>query len=202
MSYILIFQLAGILITALFFLLLKTILAPKYSFSDFIKGVNQGYSLSKFQAVLWAVVIISFQVSTIVLCVYEGKIFHYKLLFPQDILWLLGLSLTSYITVKGIMESKPLNTVSTRNTPHRSDLITNGNELDFSKFQMLIWTVIAVLAYEVACYDYLGLFYKTGNTFESLLSEECKYLPTIDTSFVVLMGLSHGAYLGKKLIKA
>jgi hypothetical protein len=67
----------------------------------------------------------------------------------------------------------------------------NGT-LDLSKCQMLAWTFIAIVIYLVGVDTLLpkiaaGAVTQLG-------------LPDIDASLMVLMGLGHGAYLGKKLV--
>ena len=174
----------------LFFLIVILCNAAKIfnGFSDFIIGDEGGYSLSRLQAVSWAVIIISYQVSIIILLALKNDIANLELKFSDEAMWLLGLSLSSYITVKGITVSKISKdpALYKRKTPKLRDLITGDNGLDFSKFQMLIWTIMGLFVFETNVFEYLGNISAAP--------------PTIDPSFIVLMGLSTGAYVGKKLV--
>jgi hypothetical protein len=58
---------------------------------------------------------------------------------------------------------------------------------DIGKFQLIGWTFTAVLTYLVRLTDLIS-----RNAFPEL--------PDIDSALMVLMGLGHGAYLGKKLV--
>ena len=95
--------------------------------------------------------------------------------------------------------------------PKLSDYITSDEGLDFSRFQMLLWTVFALITfigsygyyiYEIFHPQLLGQAWK-GNYnifFPQLAVEDKQILPSIDMSFIVLMGLSQGAYIGRKLV--
>lgn len=63
----------------------------------------------------------------------------------------------------------------------------NGGYLDLGKVQMLLFTLVVVVAYTVAI----------GNGFESIVSTG--KFPELDASVVALLGVSHAGYLGAKL---
>lgn len=203
----LILKLSGPLITLLFFVLLRALLAPKKKFDDFFVGEEGTYSLSRLQMVLWAYFIISFQVSTIVILLYRNNLNSFNLVFSDEVLWLLGLSLGSYVSVKGITVDRiaKRKTLAAK-TKSWSDLITGNNGLDFSRFQMLIWTAIGLMIYAVKCNHYFSGILAVTSTeelakyFTAPKDESASLLPSIDMSFIVLMGLSQGAYIGKKLV--
>jgi hypothetical protein len=97
-----------------------------------------------------------------------------------------------------------------------------SNGLDFSRCQMLIWTFIGLGIFSVNLYYFLeclkvadnptivALFenhyeeYSEANKAESILfnGEKLPFLPYLPWTFVVLMGLSQGSYVGKKLVPA
>jgi hypothetical protein len=200
--------LIGFAIVLFLFWLIRFILAPKRSFSDFFVGDTGGYSLSRLQAVLWAVVIIAEQVSAFIAAISKHQAENFSLVFSQEVMWLLGLSLASYVVVKGITVSqvnsgqlapKPIN--KRRNW---SDLVMSDEGLDFSRFQMLIWTIFSVLVFISSYYHYIDRILQdtTGNisSFFPRFDDVKKNLPTIDMSLIVLMGLSQGAYIGRKLV--
>ena len=195
----------------------------RYGIRDIFIGDEGGYSLSRLQAVLWAIVIISYQLSVIVALLmnknFKNPLQFYQITFSEETLWLLGLSLGSYISVKGItidqINKNPSRLKSKR--PKFSDIIVGDNGLDFSRIQMLIWTIIAVFIFisNVELYlskivdtkkqeDLIGLFYNHIDQFTqdqpSTAKPDNPPLPYLPWSFIVLMGLSQGAYVGKKLI--
>jgi hypothetical protein len=70
---------------------------------------------------------------------------------------------------------------------------------------MLVWTLIAILDFFAVSHNYLyhlreasklsvSMFFNTDAT------DPAYFLPTVDGTFLVLMGISQGAYIGKKLI--
>jgi len=63
----------------------------------------------------------------------------------------------------------------------------NKGNLDLSKVQMLIWTVVALTAYVVQMIHGLRQFDYMNPA-----------LPNVSETLVVLMGVSQGAYLGRK----
>jgi hypothetical protein len=190
---------------------------------NFLIGDNGTYSLSRLQAVLWAVVIIAYQLQ-VVLCLCfnsHGNYFHlYEPVFSESVIWLLGLSLASSIAVKGITVSNATQNPRTisKNTvvPRLGDILVGDNGLDFSKCQMLIWTLLAIIVFESKCFFFnqelltqsnegveklFNHFYDeyNKNTKDSLDSSS-PYVPYLTWSFVVLMGMSQGVYVGKKLV--
>jgi len=209
------FQLIGILIILFLFWLIKYILARNKSFDDFLIGDNGTYSLSRLQMVGWVVLIISMQLSAFLILLYKGTFMgecncyvnYYKFILPEEMLYLLGIGFTGYITVKGItIDRIAKNQIVPKNKTKRlSDLISGDNGLDFSRFQMLIWTVLAMIIYAIKSNLYFCHLFNTSdmnllaNLFE-LNDDNTNGLPNIDMSFIVLMGLSNGAYIGKKLV--
>lgn len=188
---------------------------------DFFIGDEGTYSLSRLQAVLWAVVIISSQVATMIALLlndHGNYISYYEAAFAESSVWLLGLSLSSYIFVKGItakkMTDSPQLWKKKIRCPKWSDILTGSNGLDFSRCQMLVWTIIALLAFFTKCYyftnylmvkDYTVVKQLFGHFFEDYASPAADplhlpYVPYLPWTFVVLMGLSHGVYVGKKLV--
>ena len=148
----------GLVIVISFFWLITVLLMRdgkeehrKKGFSDFIIGDSNRYSPVRVQAVAWAILIISSHVAIILALLFsksKGALHSYQPVFPDTILWLLSLSLTSYISMKGIDVNRANhNHLAKQESPKWSDLITSINGLDFGRFQMLIWTIIGLLLY-------------------------------------------------------
>jgi hypothetical protein len=187
---------------------------------DFIIGDEGTYSLSRLQAVMWGITVMASQVQTIEVLFFNHSLsfYDYQPIFSDSSIWLLALSMSSYIAVKGLtltkIESRP-KYYKKRNEAHWKDILTGSNGLDFSKCQMLIWTIIALGVYISKCYAFENQLLQTKqNKMQELLThhydeyEEKRidpdpglpFVPYIPWSFVVLMGLSQGAYVGKKLV--
>lgn len=219
-----------LLVFFIFWILVRVVFKVKYTYgvSDIFIGDEGGFSLSRVQAVVWAFIIIAYQLSVaIALGVNQmpKAIYYYELTFSEETLFLLGLSLGSYISVKGITVDKinkhPELIKSRR--PKFSDIIVGDNGLDFSRIQMLIWTIIALFVFVTKVILFLESIIKAPNVqfltglfnnhidqlqFNVDVKKEIantqdnikNYLPYLPWSFLVLMGLSQGAYIGKKLI--
>ena len=198
-------KISGFFILFLLFIIIRKLLAPKKSLTDFFIGDSGTYSLSRLQIVAWVYIIISQQISLLISIMQTNySATHlYDLVLPEEILFLIGLSSAGYLAVKKITVDEIQKTrnakISIRNW---SDLISTNNSLDFSKFQFLIWTLFAVFLYVLHFNEYINLVIeaKNGKDIAALLNVDYSGIPTISWSFVVLMGLSQGAYVGKKLI--
>jgi hypothetical protein len=204
-----------------------------HSVSDFIIGDDGGYSLSRLQMVIWAITIISYQLSVLLTLLLlkdpsgdRSYLFYYELDFSESALWLLGLSLMSYVSVKGItMEQtkrKPLVFKKKEfKRPEPIDIISGPNGLDFSKCQMALWTLMAIFIFNSRVYEFNKAIYRQGrshnsgeivktfsrhyeeyseNEREKLYDPTKPFVPYLPWAFIVLMGLSQGAYVGKKLV--
>jgi len=216
---------ASLTLTALFIIFIVSIfgtLKEKFGIYDFFIGDEGTYSLSRLQAVVWALVIISYQVSvmfSLLLNSHAHGLFYYEASFSESSIWLLGLSLGSCIAVKGIMTNKIISSPGIKNrksgNPQWRDILMGENGLDFSKCQMLIWTIIALFAYLSKCYDFtyqlhlaqpdgitklFNHFYEDYSADKNKADYSFPFVPYLPWTFVVLMGLSQGTYVGKKLV--
>lgn len=198
----------GLALVLFLFWLIRILLAPRRSFSDFFVGDTGGYSISRVQAVFWAIIIISYQVSAFTAAIALNQMDKFTLVFSPDIMWLLGLSLGSYVVVKGITANQ-INTGKI--DPNRfgakrsiSELVMSDEGLDFSRFQMLIWTLFSMIVFISSYYHYIDSMLHDSDisNYFKPFSDPNHILPTIDMSLIVLMGLSQGAYIGRKLIPA
>jgi hypothetical protein len=164
-----------------------------------VMGADGRLSTSKFQFFVWTAVVV----------------FVYALLYfsrakldaisniPQNVLIALGFSITTAVGAKGITVSylnsgsiaKPASSQPGGATD-LSALVTHDDSPtpDLTKIQMLIWTIIALVVY-------LHTVYYSLSSFKTCVGNACTF-PDIDTSLMVLMGLSQGAYLGNKLVAA
>jgi hypothetical protein len=189
---------------------------------NFLVGDDGTYSLVRLQAVLWAIVIISVQLSelfALTLHQKENLFRHYQPVFSDSAMWLLGLSLTSYIAVKQITLDKAAKAPRSWNyhagQSRWNEILMGENGLDFSKCQMLLWTILAIIVFlsksylfnqELLFSDIAGINKVYNNFFEeysqksAIPQDKQVFVPFLPWSFVVLMGLSQGAYIAKKLV--
>jgi hypothetical protein len=190
---------------------------PEKSFSEFIIGDEGSYSLSRLQAILWSIIIISFEIN-VILSLFVNNITnslrYYDLMFSESSIWLLGLSLTSYITTKRITNDKITKNpeLYKKRSPKWGDLLMGDNGLDYSRCQLLIWTIIGIFLYLYKSYDFtrelqiasgpIEINHLLNNMYDeyAVNNGTPPYQPYLPWSFVVLMGLGQGVYIGKKLI--
>ncbi|PSR55884.1 hypothetical protein AHMF7605_21460 [Adhaeribacter arboris] len=186
-------------------------LVRKRGFLDFFVGDDGRYSMVRLQVVAWAYIIISYQVAVLIALKinYKAGLMDFKPVFTEEVLWLLGLSLASYVSIKGITAAKSEGNSIQRATPKLADFITADNGLDFSKFQMFIWTLIAIITFLaqgtpfiVAARNYNDrtLINRLFEVPDNNKDKPPVPLPSLPWSFVVLMGLSQGAFVGKRLV--
>jgi len=155
------------------------------------EGADGRPSTSKFQFWLWTIVVI-FAYSTI----YAMKVStgHFEAItdIPNNVLIAMGMSIASATAAKSITASyvssgRLTKTAVPSGTVGIGALFQDDTAFpDLSKVQIIAWTLIAIATYLVAVVS-------------KVHSSDFSKFPDIDTSLMVLMGLGHGAYLGKKL---
>jgi|SRR5579871_866277 len=157
-----------------------------------IQGADGRPSTSKFQFWLWTAVIIP---TFCGLYAMQMKALGYSSVeneWPRNLLIVMGMSVLTTAVAKGITVGYiSSNRLAKTSVPDNGGgrisqiFLDDGGFPDLSKVQMLAWTLIAVVVYLIAIFAK----YHSGDW----------KLPDIDNSLMVLMGLGHGAYLGKKL---
>jgi hypothetical protein len=164
-----------------------------------VDGADGRPSTSKFQWLLWIVVIVF---AYTVLWVLRAKQGNYSAIgqVPVNLLTVLGFSTGTAAAAKGITAgyvqsnrvAKPKAVPAGKNTPAGSvkgGLVQDDTGVpDLAKLQMMGFTLIAV-----------GIFFATL-VHQIVSNPVITSLPNIDSSLLVLMGISQGGYLGKKLV--
>jgi hypothetical protein len=155
-------------------------------------------SLSRFQTVLWTILILS-SLLTAALTNLRDLLTHpidaLSINFPPELLALMGISFTSLAASQLILSAKD-NSVDRNDTPHaanwddmfKGDDAKNANYLDLGKVQMLYITIILVFVYGVA----IAILFMKVDSFTTF--------PPLSATMVTLLGISHAGYLTYKAV--
>lgn len=157
-------------------------------------GRDGALSTSKLQWLVWLAVIVF---SYTVLWVARASAGRYVAIsdVPANVLAVLGISTGSAVLAKGITVAQISNGQTAKANAAGGNPAASGGALsdddgvfDLGKVQVVAFTAIAVIIYLATLLHRLRT--NPVNT----------ALPNIDSSLLVLMGISHGGYLGKKLV--
>ena len=190
------------------------------------EGQDGRLSVSKLQWLLWTMVVVFGYVATLVARGLNGGDVTGGISLPSNLLIAMGFSTATMVTAKGITTlyvaqgrvvkppvgpapaapapapaavvagavAVPAATAQPPATSFYSDLVQDdSNQTDLSKVQLLIWTAIALGAFLTNVILNINAVDAGGSTAGAAL-------PDIDGALMVLMGLSQGGYLGKKLV--
>lgn len=166
-----------------------------WRFKELFNGFDGFASTSKLQWLLWLIAILFGYVALWVLRAEHGD---YTALsdIPVNILTVLGFSTGTAAAAKGITAGYvQTGKVAKTGVPANPTSATTGGIFqddsggpELAKIQMMAFTIIAI-----------GIFLAT--VFHQIAIGDIKDgLPNIDSSLLVLMGISQGGYLGKKLV--
>jgi hypothetical protein len=162
-----------------------------------IRGKDGAASTSKFQWAVWLVVILFAYVFLWFIRTREGDWSAISSI-PAHLLTVLGFSTLTAIGAKGIVvgytgagslaKGDATNPATKTATPKGGLLSDDNGAPELAKIQMVAFTFVAV-----------GIFlYDVYHSAKG--SHPHAKLPDIDSSLLVLMGISQGGYLGKKLV--
>ena len=193
---------AGILINAVFFFL--ACISSGWKPSRLILGEDGIPSTSKFQFFAWTAAIL-FAYVTIFCFHCHAAGFTVLTDVPVNLLLAMGISATSAVGAKAIAVSSAAQPAPVPvPAPGPDPLVAQppappppvlGGILqdddgtpDLSKIQLIMWTIIGI-----------GVFFSgVGHA----LATGVRQIPDIDRTLMILMGLGHSAYLGKKIADA
>jgi len=173
--------------------------ASSFNLKKLVCGSDGSLSTSKFQLVLWTVVIVF---SYLVMFSFLGKAKNFADLgLPDNVLIVMGISATTAVVAKGIAVSNAAaaakaagiavapgsGTVLVSRAAGAAAGLFQGDDgmPDLGKVQLMIWTLIGICIYLTKVHHQLVT--------------QVRVMPDIDQTLMVLMGLGHGAYLGKKI---
>lgn len=164
-----------------------------------IVGADGRASTSKLQFFLWTIVILFTAITFCSWLLLSGNKIDFANL-PPGLLLAMGFSIGTATAAKGITVSYINSGVLNKPSVDRDDKSVHWDAVfkddsgfpDLTKMQILAWTFIATGIYLALVFN---IIYKPD-----LSPDDLKNFPDIDPALIVLMGLGHGAYLGKKLI--
>jgi hypothetical protein len=165
----------------------------------FLIGVDNRYSNSQCQLVLWFGAVATMYLGTVALRArYLGLDYLGGVGITENLVALTGLSALSFGGAKAITGTKVDNAAQAGLPPVKApaaranlltDLFTNDhNQADLGDFQMILITVVAVLMFGISA------FHST----QFLLLSHSITLPDIDSTMLAGFGIGQGAYLAKK----
>jgi hypothetical protein len=162
-----------------------------------IEGADGRLSASKAQWAAWTALVAGTYVAIYVARVLSHVPDPVTATFPSNLLLAMGFSTATMVTAKGITSTY----VAGGRLPSKTSGVTTSGGLltdddgitDLSKVQLLTWTAIAISVYVYTVINQLRLIIHDGKDVS---------IPDIDGALMVLMGLSQGGYLGKKLTSA
>jgi hypothetical protein len=159
-----------------------------------ILGVDNRYSASQLQTVLWFWVVIS---------AYMALVFHRLASagwsyvggvdIPSNLLILSGVSVLTFTGAKLISRSKAADSAAPRPlaaaAPRPADLVQdNARRTDLGDFQMVVITALAVLIYAIATVEFM----------QRIEFRRVVTMPDVDATLLAIFTLGQAAYLGKK----
>lgn len=219
----------SILAVVLIIVSIRTILKrdpAKPSFTDIIRESDWYPSLSRFQFLIWTCIIL-FAFFAVYLIRLSNGVMEPMSSIPENLLVLMGISiispvagaaLSSKYTTDSPPSSKPTNDEMKKRGFYT--MLEENGKPSLTRVQMFSWTWIAVAVYLIlffssvnsvtsdyvlhksSCDDSYNVI-KNNSTASVEKKYRCMYdlnVPNVDETFVVLMGLSQGAYLGGKFV--
>jgi hypothetical protein len=179
--------------------LVTALLSRHWNPKELVNGFDGFASSSKLQWFLWLIVILYGYAAIWALRALQGQ---YMALsdIPVNLLTVLGFSTGTAAAAKGITSgyvqsgkvSKPGAPTGEPGKNTGGIFQDDGGAPDLSKIQMMGFTTVAIGIF-VATVVHLIVAAKTN-------ADLTTSLPNIDPSLMVLMGISQGGYLGKKLV--
>ena len=158
-------------------------------------GADGRLSTSKCQFLLWTGAVLF--VFLVLLFAHGNATFSSDL--PQNILLVMGFSLTTAVGAKYIVINQPSTQTSGDTGPPTMNptylIADNDGRLDLNKAQMLAWTVVGIAAFLMNFGNSWGAYAACSPT---TTGPAC--FPDVPQALMVLMGLGQGAYLGGKIV--
>jgi len=160
-------------------------------------GDDDKPSTSKFQFALWtAVVLFVFGTYAALYLINQITIDTTATCsFPRNIWIVLGLSGLTAVAAKGITVGQLAGGRKTEQSAGGGLVTSDEGVPDLTKVQLVTWTLLAIGVYLWQFFNSLG-----DISIDALTSSPSCHMPDIDTTLMVLMGLSQATYLGTKFV--
>ncbi|MDX3660447.1 hypothetical protein PV646_24355 [Streptomyces sp. ID05-26A] len=186
-------------VSALVIVLLAVVVPSRLGTQNVLRDARGRYSLSRVQVMVWTVVLLSLISGMAFGRFAAGQVDVAGFQIPQQVLWLLGISVGSGVVAAGIKVTKSTNRPeSVAAYPLGAEggsfweMLTAeegtsaGKSIDLAKFQNFVITVLLVLIYVAQAVSAL----KAVDVPAGIAG-----LPSFSDAFLVLLGVSHAGYL-------
>jgi hypothetical protein len=192
----------------------RIIIGRKTSILGYFTGQDGRASTSKFQFFVFTFAFVFSFVLLHTYCWFVAKHFILIETIPPNVMLAMGFSSITFVGAKAITTTQISSGKLDKGAPTKDSwtfLVSDDNgDLDLSKFQMLIWTLIAVIIFIINAYQIIDCIHGMGvvdgkkylDKYDPSATHPYQLLPDISGALMVLMGLGQGAYLGKKLVLA
>jgi hypothetical protein len=159
---------------------------------ELVKGFDGPKSTSKLQWLIWTAVVIFGYVVIYSERVRSGD-YTVPSHIPGNVLIALGISAGTVTLAKAVTVSQvdagKITKADAKATPNTRGgiLKDDSGQPDLSKIQLVAWTIIAAAVF-------------LSQVIHAVQARTPPQLPDIDPSLMILMGIGHAGYLGKKLV--
>jgi hypothetical protein len=191
------------LVSALVIVLLAVVIPGMLGAQNVLRDARGRYSLSRLQVMVWTVVLLSLISGMAFGRFAAGQVDVAGFQIPDQVLWLLGISVGSGVVAVAIKVVKSTNRPDAvaaypvgREGGRLWEMLTAeegasaGKSIDLGKFQNFVITVLLVLLYIAQAVSAL----KAVNNPAGIAG-----LPAFSDAFLVLLGVSHAGYLLGKI---
>lgn len=174
------------------------IVTGSWSPLKYVEGADGRPSTSKFQWLFWTAIVFFAYVAVYAAKAQYGYV-DATATIPENVLYAITFSTATMAAAKGVTSAYAKRTPGLKVAPAAADptkgiagLVNDDtNQPDLSKLQMVGWTVLIGIIYVTRVVQVVYAYYSRNN--------DLTQLPDIDKALMVLMGISQGGYLGKKI---
>ncbi|HEX8865386.1 MAG TPA: hypothetical protein VF821_06970 [Lentzea sp.] len=191
------------LVSALVIVLLAVVIPSRLGAQSVLRDARGRYSLSRLQVMLWTVVLLSLVAGMAFGRFAAGQVDVAGFQIPSQVLWLLGISLASGVVAAAVKVVKSTNRPEAvaaypvgQERGKLWEMLTveegasAGKSIDLAKFQNFVITVLLVVLYVAQAASALKAVSNPAGI---------AGLPAFSDAFLVLLGVSHAAYLLGKM---
>jgi hypothetical protein len=191
------------IVSALVIVLLAVVVPSRLGAQNVLRDARGRYSLSRFQVMVWTVVLLSLITGMAFGRFAAGQVDVAGFQIPSQVLWLLGIAVGSGIVAGAIKVTKsttrPDSVAAYPVGEERGSLwqmltaeegASAGRSIDLAKFQNFVITVLLVLLYVAQAVSALKAVSNPAGI---------GGLPAFSDAFLVLLGVSHAGYLLGKI---